>query len=397
MFNYYENPPTAGLPLQWRDWLPVKSSLADKLSARFNLPPLQLTCSGTAALVIALTTLAHQQPERKTVIVPAYTCPLVALAIHHCGLQIQLCDLKPNSIDLETAHLTNLLNEKVLAVIPTHLGGRVSDVASVKKLAQFQQITVIEDAAQALGAEVGQYGDVVLFSLAAGKGLTMYEGGLLTAPETQLRKSLQKTANKLLPQRFKWEFLRTLQLLGYTALYHPAGLHFVYGRGRRKALRQQQWIAAVGDDFDFDIPMHRVSHIRQHVATNAFQRLPAFLQTLHLQAQQRIQQLQKISAIQVIVDQYGQGVWPFLMVLLPTNQQRDAILKELWTSPLGVTRLFIHTLAQYDYLKPIVPKESTPNAEDFAARMLTITNSPWLTDAQFEKICAVIQRVVCGC
>lgn len=393
MFNYYENPPTAGLPLQWRDWLPVKSSLADKISARFQLPPLQLTCSGTAALVIALTTLA-QQPERKTVIVPAYTCPLVALAIHHCGLQIRLCDLKPNSIDLETAHLSNLLNEKVLAVIPTHLGGRVADVDSVRKLAHPQQIAVIEDAAQALGAEVGKHGDMVLFSLAAGKGLTMYEGGLVTAAETQLRRDLQTTANKLLPHRFKWEFLRTLQLFGYTALYHPAGLHFVYGRGRRKALRQQQWIAAVGDDFDFDIPMHRVGYIRRNVATNAFQRLPAFLQTLHLRAQQRIQQLQKISGIQVIVDQYGQGVWPFLMVLVPNNQQRDAILKELWTSPLGVTRLFIHTLAQYDYLQPIVPTVSTPNAEDFAARMLTITNSPWLTDVQFAQICAVIQRVV---
>ncbi|NUE67679.1 DegT/DnrJ/EryC1/StrS family aminotransferase [Snodgrassella sp. ESL0253] len=395
MPSYYENPPTAGLPLKWRDWLPTQQSLSDSVSAQLNLSPLQVTCSGTAALIIALTTLAQQHPQRKTVIVPAYTCPLVALAIHHCGLQIQLCDLRPDSIDLDIAQLTTLLNEHVLAVIPTHLGGRVTDVDTVKQLVQPHQISVIEDAAQALGAEVGKYGDVVLFSLAAGKGLTMYEGGLLTAADTQLRRSLQTTADRLLPLQLKWEALRTLELLGYTALYNPTGLHFAYGHGRRKALRRQQWVAAVGDDFDFAIPLHRVSRWRQNVAANALQRLPAFLHTLQQQAQQRIQQLQSITGVQVIIDQHGQGVWPFLMVLLPTGQHRDAVLNQLWASPLGVTRLFIHTLAQYDYLRPIVPTMATPNAEDFAARMLTITNSPWLTDAQFARIGEVIQDAVC--
>lgn len=394
MSYYYENPPTAGLPLKWSDWWPAAQSLTSRVSEQFHLPPLQLTCSGTAALIIALTTLAQQQPQRKTVIVPAYTCPLVALAVHHCGLQLQLCDLKPGSIDMDIAQLSTLLNEQVLAVIPTHLGGRVTDVSTVKQLAQSYQISVIEDAAQALGAEVGQHGDIVLFSLAAGKGLTMYEGGLLTASNMQLRNNLQAMSKKLLPRRYKWELLRILELFGYTALYNPAGLHFVYGQGRRKALRRQQWISAVGDDFDFDIPMHRVSRWRQQVAANAFLRLPVFLDMLQKQAYQRIEQLQSISGIEVIVDQHGRGVWPFLMVLLPADQHRDAVLKQLWPSPLGVTRLFIHPLSQYDYLQPIVPASSMPNAEDFAARMFTITNSPWLTDAQFSRICEVIQDAV---
>lgn len=394
MSYYYENPPTAGLPLKWSDWWSAGQSLTSRVSEQLHLPPVQLTCSGTAALIIALTTLAQQQPQRKTVIVPAYTCPLVALAVHHCGLQLQLCDLKPGSIDMDIAQLSTLLNEQVLAVIPTHLGGRVTDVSTVKQLAQSYQISVIEDAAQALGAEVGQHGDIVLFSLAAGKGLTMYEGGLLTASDMQLRSNLQVMSEKLLPRRCKWELLRTLELFGYTALYNPAGLHFVYGQGRRKALRRQQWIAAVGDDFDFDIPMHRVSRWRQHVAANAFLRLPAFLDALQKQAYQRSEQLQSISGIDVIVDQHGRGVWPFLMVLLPTGQHRDAVLKQLWTSPLGVTRLFIHPLSQYDYLQPILPASSMPNAEDFAARMFTITNSLWLTDAQFSQICEVIQDAV---
>ena len=132
MSYYYENPPTAGLPLKWSDWWPAGQSLTSRVSEQLHLPPLQLTCSGTAALIIALTTLAQQQSQRKTVIVPAYTCPLVALAVHHCGLQLQLCDLKPSSIDMDIAQLSTLLNEQVLAVIPTHLGGRVTDVSPIR-------------------------------------------------------------------------------------------------------------------------------------------------------------------------------------------------------------------------------------------------------------------------
>jgi dTDP-4-amino-4,6-dideoxygalactose transaminase len=41
-----------------------------------------------------------------------------------------------------------------------------------------------------------------------------------------------------------------------------------------------------------------------------------------------------------------------------------------------------------------VPAQDLPNARDFAARSLTISNSPWLTDADFEAICAVLGTVL---
>ena len=170
MKRHYENPPTAGLPLTWRDWLPAKQPLATIASEFLQLPEVEITCSATAALVITLSCLAQYQPQRKTVIIPAYTCPLVALAIHHCGLRIQLCDLQADSIDFDIEQLASLINDDVLAVVPTHLGGRVTDVQTIKQLVQNHQITVIEDAAQAMGADVGHYGDVVIFSLAPVKG-----------------------------------------------------------------------------------------------------------------------------------------------------------------------------------------------------------------------------------
>ena len=87
-----------------------------------------------------------------------------------------------------------------------------------------------------------------------------------------------------------------------------------------------------------------------------------------------------------------EGVWPCLMLCLPDQEKRDRALDVLWGSGLGVTRMFIHALPDYDYLRSCVPQGSYPNARDLAARTLTITNSLWLDDAGFARIVAVLER-----
>ena len=117
-----EIPPTAGLPLTWRDLFPAGASLEQGLADFIHVPAVQITCSGTAAQIITLTTLKKQNPRRK-VILPAYTCPLVALAILHCGLQPVLCDLQPDHFDLDHDRLAALCDANTLAIIATHLAG----------------------------------------------------------------------------------------------------------------------------------------------------------------------------------------------------------------------------------------------------------------------------------
>lgn len=396
--QFHELPPTAGLPMRWRDWLGCRKSFTDEISQVFGLPPLQLTCSGTAALVIALTTMAKVFPERKQVIIPAYTCPLVVLAIHHCGLKVKLCDLAADDFDFDFIQLASLINDQVLAVIPTHLGGRIANVEQVKKLAEPHQVIVIEDAAQSLGAKVGEHGDIVFFSLALGKGLTLYEGGLLTANSAALREQLLKTAQEIISPDSILEMRRVIELLGYTALYNPFGLHFIYGNPRRALLNKGQLVEAVGDKFDFKLPLHSVGCLRERIGANALNRLPEFIEQTRAQALARIERLEKINGLKVITNisytKLGKGTWPFLMVMSPTKIVRDRILAALWEKPLGVSRLFIHALPDYSYLNAVVPQSLVPHAQDFADRMFTVTNSLWLKDFHFEVICQVVENIM---
>lgn len=395
---FHEIPPTAGLPLRLSDLFSSRAALEQTLAAQLGTPPLQLECSGTAALLVALRTLSERAPDRRTVVVPAYTCPLVAIAVRSLGLTLRLCDLRARHFDMDPAALDEACSSDTLAVMPTHLAGLVADVDSAITAARRVGAWVVEDAAQALGAReqghsVGLKGDIGFFSLAAGKGLSIYEGGLLLTRDPALRDALRRTHQTMVPSRPAWELRRSVELLGLAALYRPAGLDLAYGRPLRSALRRGDPVAAIGDDFPPSIPLHQVGRWRERVGTSAAARLPTFLQVLRAQAARRVERLRQIQDLQVFEPAPGtEGSWPFLLLEIPDGQRRDAILARLWTAGVGVSQLFVHALPDYRYLADRVPQEPVPNARSFAAQTLTISNSPWLDEPTFEAICAVIEQ-----
>ncbi|MCE5233687.1 MAG: DegT/DnrJ/EryC1/StrS family aminotransferase [Mizugakiibacter sp.] len=394
-----EVPPTAGLPPRLRDLLPGAGAPLDaRAAAWLGVDAALVACSGTAALVIALRAL-RRTSARRTVVVPAYTCPLVPLAVAHCGLEVRLCDLAPGGFDLDPAALADACRTDTLAVVPTHLGGRVADVDAALAAARRVGAFVVEDAAQALGARaggasVGLRGDAGFFSLAVGKGLTLYEGGLLVARDAAMRRALAGEAARL-PRRFGWELRRSLELLGYHALYRPRVLRYAYGMPLRRALRRGDAIAAVGDALGPHIPLHRVGAWRQGVGARAIARLPAFLDAAAERAAARRARLAALPGVRVLDDAgRGAGTWPFLMLLMPDARARDAALARLWGAGLGVSQLFIHALPDYPRLAGIVPAQAVPNARDLAARMLTVSNSPWLDEPGFARICAELEAAL---
>lgn len=156
-------------------------------------------------------------------------------------------------------HSSRLADARTLAILPTHLGGRIADVERACEVARGAGAWVIEDAAQALGARVGNSsvglrGDIGFFSLAAGKGLSLHEGGLLVSRDDELRAALAEHAAEQVRFSLRWELLRSVQLLGLAACYRPSLLSLVYGNPLRSALQRGDLEDAVGDIFPLDIP-----------------------------------------------------------------------------------------------------------------------------------------------
>lgn len=393
-----EIPPTAGLPLGPGDlFAGAGGDFAGAMAAFLGVPRAGVECSGTACLVVILETLKRLS-GRRTVVVPAYTCPLVVFAVAHCGLRLRVYDIAPGSFEFSSEALARACDTDTLAIVPTHLGGRVAALEPVLVQARQSGTFVVEDAAQALGARaagqsVGLAGDAGFFSLAAGKGLSLFEGGVWIARDQALAAELERTSAAIIPARPLTEAWRCLQLLGYGALYRPGPLRLAYGAPLRRALAHGDPVAAAGDVFSPAIPLHRVSRWRQGVGGRGLARLPAFQAALRDQAGRRLPRLAALPGVKVVTDPpAAAGTWPLFLLLLPSAPVRDAVMAELWGSGLGVARMFAHALPDYDYLRPWVESQDCPNARDFAARSMTLSNSLWLDDARFEAVLAVLAR-----
>jgi dTDP-4-amino-4,6-dideoxygalactose transaminase len=140
--------------------------------------------SGTSALHLALLA-AGVGPGDEVITVP-FTFVATAAAIHYAGATPVYVDIDPNTFNLDSAKLEAAITAKTRAVIPVHLYGQPADMDPIISIAKKHGLIVIEDAAQAHGAEykgrrVGSLGDIACFSFYPGKNLGAYgEAGMIT-------------------------------------------------------------------------------------------------------------------------------------------------------------------------------------------------------------------------
>lgn len=150
------------------------------------------TSNGTAALHLALTALRIEHEDE--VIVPALTFASVANAVLYTGAKPVFVDSHPDYWCINPSKLEEKITKKTKAVMPVHLYGNPCDMNPIMKIAKDYDLYVIEDCAEAHGAEykdrkVGTFGDVACFSFYGNKIITTGEGGMcLTSNEDLAQK-----------------------------------------------------------------------------------------------------------------------------------------------------------------------------------------------------------------
>jgi dTDP-4-amino-4,6-dideoxygalactose transaminase len=151
--------------------------------------------SGTSALHLALLA-AGIGPGDEVITVP-FTFVATAAAIHYTGATPVYVDINPKTFTLDPAKLEAAITSKTRAVIPVHLYGQPADMDPIVRLARKHRLVVIEDAAQAHGAEykgrrVGSLGDMACFSFYPGKNLGAYgEAGIVTTDHPEYAKKIR--------------------------------------------------------------------------------------------------------------------------------------------------------------------------------------------------------------
>ncbi|NOY88157.1 MAG: DegT/DnrJ/EryC1/StrS family aminotransferase [FCB group bacterium] len=146
--------------------------------------------SGTNALLLALKALDVGPDDE--VITAANTFIATVAAIVHSGAKPVLVDIDPISRNIDPLLLSIAISRKTKVIIPVHLYGRIADMDPIVKIAEKYNISILEDAAQAHGAEykgkrAGSMGRMAAFSFYPGKNLGAYgEGGAVVTSDSKL-------------------------------------------------------------------------------------------------------------------------------------------------------------------------------------------------------------------
>jgi len=257
--------------------------------------------SGTAALHLAL--LAAGIGAGDEVILPANSFFATAEAVSVAGATPVFVDADAISYTIDPGKIETAITARTRAIIPVHLYGQPADLDPVFEMARRRNLLVIEDAAQAHGAEykgrrVGGLGDIGCFSFYPGKNLGAYgEGGAIVTGDAEFARrvrllrdhgSEQKYRHEIIGYNFRlegiqaavlnvklrhldrWNELRRRHAVSYDELLKDSNLilprempysrhayHlYVVQSERRDELQQQLAQAGIQTGIHYPIPIH---------------------------------------------------------------------------------------------------------------------------------------------
>jgi dTDP-4-amino-4,6-dideoxygalactose transaminase len=169
--------------------------------------------SGTDALWLALLATGIQPGD--PVITTPFSFFASASAIVRAGARPVFADIDPRTFNLDPARLAANLrdgqHQRVRALLPVHLYGQCADMSALAQLAEEFKLTVIEDAAQAIGAawkdkRAGAIGHAAAFSFYPTKNLSAYgDAGCITTNDQEFAEHLRRLRNHGSPRRYVHE------------------------------------------------------------------------------------------------------------------------------------------------------------------------------------------------
>lgn len=151
--------------------------------------------SGTDALHLAL--LACGIKTGDEVITTPFTFIATAEAIVNCGATPIFVDIEPGTLNIDPSQIESKITPKTKAIIPVHLYGLPSAMEEITTIGRKHNLKIIEDCAQALGAEykgskVGAIGDAGCLSFFPAKNLGAYgDGGMVTTDDPRIAETVK--------------------------------------------------------------------------------------------------------------------------------------------------------------------------------------------------------------
>ncbi len=307
--------------------------------------------SGTAALHLSL--LASEVGYGDEVVVPSFTFVATAETVALVGATPVFVDISLDTYNAIPEEIEKALTQKTKAIIPVDLFGLPADMKPIQEIAEKHGLVVIEDSAQAHGAQyhgmpVGNLAHLACWSFYASKNMTTGEGGMIT------------TSNKSYAD--KLPYMRT------------------HGE------KSEYTSSMIGGNF-------RMPEIEAAIGYVQLQKLPQFLALRQKNAKRLTAKLQDVGALQLpIVPQDRNHSW-YLFTVRLRNGNRDSTVNKLRKLGIGAAvyyRVPIHLMPFYHRFH----RNKLPNTEKAAEEVFSLPVNPAVTIDQIDYIAASLRRIL---
>ena len=192
----------------------------EQFAALFGVKYAVAVSSGTDADALACAVLYDYGARRgDEIIVPALTFVATGNAVLQAGFTPVFIDIQRETLNINPEKIEAAITSRTRAIMPVHLMGKPADMDAILRIAGKHKLHVIEDAAEAHGAEykgkrIGALGDMAAFSLYAAHIVTTIEGGIVITSNSEMAEALRSLRNHGIVGKF--EFRR----VGFSAKMH---------------------------------------------------------------------------------------------------------------------------------------------------------------------------------
>lgn len=171
------------------------------------------TNSGTSALHVAMLSVGIGKGDE--VIVPSHTFIATASPLIHIGAKPVFAEINEKTYTIDPDDIRKKITEKTKAIIPVHLYGQPASMDEIKEIADEHNLTIIEDACQAHGAEyngkrTGSMGDIAAFSFFPSKNLTVAgDGGMIVTnnEEYAIKAAALRDQGRLAGKKYEHDYV----------------------------------------------------------------------------------------------------------------------------------------------------------------------------------------------
>jgi len=310
------------------------------------------TSNGTVALHLALTALGINQEDE--VIVPDFTFVATANAVKYLGAKVITVDIDEETYCISPKAIEKAITSKTKAIVPVHLYGHPANMDEINKIAKKNNVFVIEDAAEAHGAEingklVGGLGEAGVFSLYGNKIITSGEGGIIT------------TNNHVLYEKMK------------------------YLRDQAMSLEKRYWHTEIGFNY-------RMTNLQAALALAQLERINTILGKKFEIFSWYHNYLNNINGIKLNpkLDNYKNVYWVICIELLNFSEnERDTLMAKLNEKHID-SRPYFYPISEM----PMYSSAYTPVTKLISKRGINLPSYYDITQDQVEYICKELKKLL---